>query len=86
MMRDAQVIITWPSSGEVEFDTFRVIPSLHGTVIDSRPALVIRDSAILHEVFGLNHPRFADCRFPSADGSNDIMLVDTVRYIGPPPT
>ena len=90
MLSHATVAITWPSSGKSksEFDEYRTVPSLHATVIDGRPALEVKDSALLHELFGLNHPPFADCRFYSAQRGEEDARGDSVRYVGsgPPPT
>ena len=81
MMQSARVFITWPSSGPAEFDDFREIPSLHPFALGNRPALLIRDSAILRELFWLNHPTVADCRFLTADGVDGGGGVDSVRYL-----
>ena len=90
MLSQATVAITWPSSvkSKPEFDDYRTVPGLHPTVIDSRPALVIKDSTLLHELFGLNHPLLADCRFYSAERGAEDARVDSVHYVGsrPPPT
>jgi hypothetical protein len=88
MLQSARVVITWPSSGGGEFDDYRVVPTLHPVVIDNRPALLIRDSALLRGLFELNHPETADCRFRSSTGEPEIMEWDSVRYVGhrAPPT
>jgi hypothetical protein len=81
MLRSSTVIITWPSSGPAEFDEFRVISALHPTVSGDHPVLVIRDPAFLHELFGLNHPKEADCRFWTPDSRDTLSVWDSVRYV-----
>jgi hypothetical protein len=79
MMQSATVTITWPRS-HGDFDESRVIPGLHPTVSGDHPLLVIRDPTLLYELFGLNRPRVADCRFWTPDSPDTLSVLDSVRY------
>ena len=84
MLRAATVVITWPSAGPSEFDSYRTVDSLHPSTADGRVALFIRDSSLLRQLFALNHPTEARCDF-DADGEAKAPWVwDTVRYAKSP--
>lgn len=81
MLRAATVVITWPSAGPNEFDSYRTLDSLHPSIADGRVVLSVRDASLLRQLFILNHPTEARCDF-DADGEAETPWVwDTVRYV-----
>ena len=80
-LRAATVVITSPSAGPNEFDSYRTLESLHPSITDGRVTLSIRDTSLLHQLFMLDHPTEARCDF-HADGEAETPWVwDAVRYL-----
>lgn len=79
MLQSAVVTITWPRPVG-DFDEERVVPELHPTVSGDQPMLVIRDAGLWHELFGLNRPQVADCRFWTPDSPDTLSVQASVRY------
>ena len=79
MLQSAVVTITWPRFVG-DFDESRVVPNLHPVASGDQPLLVIRDPDVLYELFGLNRPEVADCRFWTPDSRDTLSTKASVRY------
>jgi hypothetical protein len=64
MIRTGDAIVTWPGADpHSEFDEWKHVAGVQAETAGTRVVLVIEDSALVHDLFYLNHPTESRCDF-----------------------